>query len=154
MNIHRILEQNLCQLLDGQVAGKGVLRPHQVPPLSLPGGSQVVDQLHLVRVLCMAVGAGDDGKILIFSVVSYSLGNLAPTTVISSCLTFLSPDHLGQLLSHGPQLFTLCEEHLKDRSSPGLPTKIGDGEDGVNSLLYKGSDDGHHVQWGPVSCPL
>jgi hypothetical protein len=24
----------------------------------------------------------------------------------------------------------------------------------VNSLLYKGSDDGHHVQWGPVSCPL
>ena len=62
MNIHRILEQNLCQLLDGQVAGKGVLRPHQVPPLSLPGGSQVVDQLHLVRVLCMVVGASDDGK--------------------------------------------------------------------------------------------
>ena len=64
--IHSILVQNLYQLLAGGVAGEGVLRPraplYQVPHTDLPAGSQCVDQIHLLRVVCMVLGAGDDGK--------------------------------------------------------------------------------------------
>ena len=52
------------QLADG-VVGVGVLRPgaplHQAPHTDLSAGPQSVDQLDLVRVVSVVLGAGDNG---------------------------------------------------------------------------------------------